>query len=313
MQLPPATRLGEGIKRVNKYEFIDTQKDTGAGYPIWLLCAVLEVPESSYYDWNRTGRANHARRLEADAGLTDRIRQVHAGSDSTYGAPRVRAELRDGGIVVSKRRVAELMAAGHIRGLSGREHSTTTTRRDRLAAPFPDLVNRLFCPDAPDVTWYGDITYIWVGQSFWYLATVIDAATKEVIGWRFADNMETPLVADALRAAVARRGGKVAGVVFHTDRGSQYTSSAFGEVCQQFGIRQSMGRTGICDNAAAESFFSTLKRELVHRNYWDTPKELHAALFEWIESWYNRRRRHTTIGMRTPVQAYNDHIHGRAS
>lgn len=300
---------------MNKYEFIDIQKADNTGYPIWLLCTVLNIPPSSYYDWNRTGRANHARRLEADHQLTDEIRQVHTDSDSTYGAPRIRAELNDNGIVVSKRRVAELMAAGQIRGLSGREHSTGTTRRDRLAAPFPDLVNRLFNPDQPNHTWYGDITYVWVGQRFWYLATVIDAATKEVIGWRFADNMETPLVADALRAAVARRGEQAsAGVIFHTDRGSQYTSGEFGKVCQQFKVRQSMGRTGICyDNAAAESFFSTLKRELVHRYHWNNPQELHVALFEWIESWYNRKRRHTTIGMRTPTQAYNDHINGQAA
>ncbi|MDH3680618.1 MAG: IS3 family transposase [Acidimicrobiia bacterium] len=147
------------------------------------------------------------------------------------------------------------------------------------------------------------------------MATVIDAATKEVIGWRFADNMETVLVADALGAAVARRGpDAAAGVIFHTDRGAQYTSGGFGAVCKGFGVRQSMGRTGICfDNAAAESFFSTIKRELIHRYHWTDPKELHMALFEWIETWYNRKRRHTTIGMRSPFEAYNDHINGRAS
>jgi len=127
--------------------------------------------------------------------------------------------------------------------------------------------------------------------------------------------METVLVADALGAAVARRGpDAAAGVIFHTDRGAQYTSGGFGAVCKGFGVRQSMGRTGICfDNAAAESFFSTIKRELIHRYHWTDPKELHMALFEWIETWYNRKRRHTTIGMRSPFEAYNDHINGRAS
>jgi len=299
---------------VNKYEFIDTQKADNRGYPIWLLCRVVEVPESSYYDWNRTGRAVHATRAKNNAAMTDRIRLVHAESDGTYGAPRVVAELRDGGIVVTKRRVAELMAAGNITGLSGREHSTGTTRRDRMQAPFPDLVNREFHPDSPDVCWYGDITYVWVGQRFWYLATVIDAATKEVIGWRFADHMETSLVCDALKAAVARRGGDVAGVIFHTDRGAQYTSRGFARLCRGFKIRQSMGRTGVCfDNAAAESFFSTFKRELIHRYHWDKPEDLHAHMFEWIESWYNRKRRHTTIGMRTPHQAHTDYINNRAA
>lgn len=299
---------------MRKYQFIDSQKATDAseGYPIWLLCHVVGVPESSYYDWHHTGRARHTARVEAAAAMITKIRAVHADSDSTYGAPRIHAELRDGGVVVSKRRVAELMAAGNIAGLSGREHSTGTTRRDRMAAPFPDLVNRLFCPDQPNVTWYGDITYIWVGQRFWYLATVIDAATKEVIGWRFADHMETSLVADALKGAVARRGPDVAGVVFHTDRGAQYTSHEFSDLCRGLKIRQSMGRTGVCfDNAAAESFFSVLKRELIHRYHWNDPKDLHQSLFEWIESWYNRIRRHTTIGMKTPHQAYTDYINKR--
>lgn len=290
---------------MSKYQFVDTEK---AHFPIYLLCRVLDVPTSSYYDWNSTGRANHAARAAADAAMVGQIRAVHAGSDGTYGAPRIRAELRDGGVVVSKRRVAELMAKNGIQGLSGRDPSTTTTRRDRLAAPFPDLVNRLFNPDRPDEVWYGDITYLWVDNAFWYLATVIDAATKEVIGWRFADHAEASLVADALRAAVARRGGDVRGVIFHSDRGCQYTSGEFKTTCEQFGVRQSMGRTGICfDNAAAESFFSTLKRELVHRYHWESAEELHTGLFQWIEAWYNRRRRHTTIGMRTPVQAYNDY------
>ena len=294
---------------MSKYQFVDTEK---ANYPIGLLCEILSVPSSSYYDWNATGRANHAARLEANAEMTDQIREVHAGSDGTYGAPRVAAELRDNGVVVSKRRVAELMAVGGIAGLSGREHVTGTTRRDRMAAPFPDLVGQLFCPDDPNITWYGDITYIWVEQRFWYLATVIDAGTKEVIGWRFADHMETSLVADALRAAVARRGGDVAGVVFHTDRGAQYTSREFSGLCRSLGVRQSMGRTGVCfDNAAAESFFSTVKRELVHRYLWDSATDLHQGLFVWIESWYNRRRRHTSIGMKTPHQAYTEYMNHR--
>jgi len=212
---------------VKQYQFIDTEKANqppageSVGYPIWLLCKVLEVPESSYYDWNSTGRACHEKRAAQSAAVTEEIRRVHADSDSTYGAPRVCRELRDGGVVISKRRVAKLMAASGIVGLSGREHSTGTTRRDRMAAPFPDLVNRQFHPLIPDTLWYGDITYIWVDNRFWYLATVIDAATKEVIGWRFADHMETSLVADALKAAVARRGSNVAGVIFHTDRGAQ--------------------------------------------------------------------------------------------
>jgi transposase InsO family protein len=217
-------------------------------------------------------------------------------------------------MVVSKRRVAELMRNAGIQGLSGREHSTTTTRRDRLSVPIPDLVGRLFLPEAPDVTWYGDVTYIWIENKFHYLATVIDGCTKQVVGWALDDHMGTDLVAVALRAAVARRGGDVTGVVFHSDRGSQYTSAEFQQLCRVLGVRQSMGRTGICfDNAAAESFFSTFKRELVDRYWWDSFKEFRQSVFEWIEGWYNSRRRHTSIGMKSPNQAYIDHVNGRAA
>lgn len=304
-----------------KYRFIDSQKarvcpETGdrVGYPISLLCQVLEVPESSYYDWNATGRARAAIRSATDEALTDKIRFVHAASDSTYGAPRVTAELRDGGTVVSKRRVAELMRTAGIQGLSGREHSTTTTRRDRLSTPVPDLVERMFQPAAPDLVWYGDITYIWIERKFYYLATVIDACTKQVIGWALADHMRTELVSQALKMAVSRRGGQVNNVIFHTDRGSQYTSNDFRKLCTSLRVRQSMGRTGICyDNAAAESFFSTFKRELVDRYWWDTFKDFRQDVFEWIETWYNSKRRHTSINMKSPNQAYLDHINGRAA
>lgn len=181
------------------------------------------------------------------------------------------------------------MRSAGIQGLSGREHTTCTTKRDRMAAPFPDLVSRNFLPAFPDSLWYGDITYIWVNDRFWYLATVIDAATKQLIGWSFADHMRTELISDALHAAVRRRGGRIRpGVIFHSDRGSQYTSSEYAAVCKLYKIRQSMGRRGVCyDNAGAESFFATIKRELIDRYYWDDPTTLRLHLFKWIETWYN--------------------------
>jgi transposase InsO family protein len=201
------------------------------------------------------------------------------------------------------------MASVGIVGLTGRERSTTTTRRDRLAAPFPDLVGGEFTPATPDTLWYGDVTYIWVGTRFWYLATVIDAASKELVGWCFDDHMRTELVTTALQRAVARRGGVGAGLIFHSDRGSQYTSSDYGALCAAYKIRQSMGRRGVCfDNAAAESFFASLKRELVDRFRWDDPKILALSLFNWIESWYNRRRLHSSIGYRPPVEAYEQFL-----
>jgi transposase InsO family protein len=297
---------------VNKYTFIDTQK---ANFPVRALCRVLSVPESSYFDWHACGRARQTDRDVAKSELVTAIRTVHDDSDATYGSPRVHDGLRKQGVVVSLRRVAETMADARIVGLSGREHSTTTTRRDRMAAPFPDLVARNFLPLFPDTLWYGDVTYIWITDRFWYLATVLDAATKELVGWSFADHMRTELVTDALHAAVRRRGGQVpAGLIFHSDRGSQYTSDEYGVVCGLYKIRQSMGRRGVCyDNAGAESFFATIKRELVDRYTWNDPTILRIHLFNWIETWYNRRRTHTSIGMRTPHQAYNDHLNRSAA
>jgi putative transposase len=240
---------------------------------------------------------------------------VHNDSNATYGALRVHDQLRKDGVPVTLRRVAETMRGAGIAGLSGREHMTCTTRRDRLEAPFPDLVGQNFLPLIPNTVWYGDITYIWVADRFWYLATVLDAATKELVGWSFADHMRTELISDALHAAVFRRGGRIpAGLVFHSDRGSQYTSHEYGVVCRLYKIRQSMGRRGVCyDNAGAESFFATIKRELVDRYYWDNPKTLEFHLFRWIETWYNQKRTHTSIGLRTPNQAYRDHSRKHAA
>lgn len=290
---------------MSQYRFIDAQKAT---FTVRALCRTLQVPESSYYDWDSHGRRVADARAGRDFGLIEQIRRVHDASTGTYGSPRVVVELNDDGVVVSERKVAELMAANGIAGISGRERSTTTTRSDRMAAPFPDLLQRNFQPEAPDVAWYGDVTYIWVEGMFWYLATVIDASTKEVIGWAFADHMRTELVATALRRAVARRGRIGRGVIFHTDRGSQYTSREFARLCRSFHVRQSMGRRGTCyDNAAAESFFATLKRELVDRYVWKSADQLHNGLFTWIETWYNRQRRHSSIGYRTPVQADRAH------
>lgn len=283
------------------YRFIDAQK---AVFGVRALCRVLRVPESSYYDWDHHGRAIVERRAARDAVLVGEIRRVHDDSAGTYGSPRVTVELATNGIVVSERKVAALMAEHHIVGLSGREHSTTTTRSARMAAPFPDLVQRQFQPVSPDAVWYGDVTYIWVDNKFWYLATVLDASSKRVLGWAFADHMRSELIETALRRAVARRGMIPPGVIFHSDRGSQYTSTSFNKLCRSYKIRQSMGRRGTCyDNAGAESFFSTLKRELVDRYWWKSVDQLKNGLFYWIESWYNRRRRHSSVGYLTPVEA----------
>ena len=290
------------------YQFIDTEK---ANYPIYLICNVLGIPKSSYYHWAAEGRQIEADRVAGEAELLDAIRAVHTWSNGTYGAVKIHDRLTKTGRLVSCRRVAEVMARHHVYGVSGREPGIRTTLRDANAAPFPDLVERRFQPCRPDVVWYGDITYLWVNGRFWFLATVIDAATKQVIGWAFADHMRTDLVSMALHAAIRRRGHRIrAGIIFHSDRGSQYTSTDFAKACALYKIRQSMGRTGVCwDNAAAESFFATLKRELIYRYKWNDPKILHQDLYWWIESWYNNQRAHTSLGLRTPNQAHHDHYH----
>jgi putative transposase len=288
------------------YRFIFAEK---ANHRIWLMCQVLRVPESSYYEWVKVGRVIEAERAAEENVIVDEIRAAHAWSDGTYGAVKIHDRLKGAGRTISVRRVAELMSVHGIYGVSGRTPSMKTTLRDDTSCRFPDLVERRFQPCRPDVVWYGDITYIWVNNRFWFLATVIDAATKQVIGWAFADHMRTDLVAAALHAAVRRRGNRIrAGIIFHSDRGSQYTSTEFGNVCALYNIRQSMGRTGVCwDNAAAEAFFATLKRELIYRYHWNDPKVLERDLYYWIEGWYNNRRAHMSLGLRTPNQAHVDH------
>ena len=290
------------------YRFIDNEK---ANYPICLICDVLGIPKSSYYHWAAEGRRIETERAAAEAELVEAIRSVHDWSNGTYGAVKIQDHLRKAGRRVSCRRVAEVMAKHRIYGVCGRRPGMRTTLRDASAPRFPDLVERRFQPCRPDVVWYGDVTYLWAGGRFWFLATVIDAATKQVIGWAFADHMRTDLVSMALHAAVRRRGHRIrAGIIFHSDRGSQYTSTDFGKVCALYKIRQSMGRTGVCwDNAAAESFFATLKRELIFRYEWNDPKVLHQDLYWWIESWYNNQRVHMSLGLRTPNQAHHDHYH----
>ena len=294
------------------YLFIDTEK---ANYPIWLMCDVLNIPMSSYYHWAAHGRRIETERVAAEGLLVDAIREVHTWSNGTYGAIKIHDHLVKAGRTVSCRRVAELMSKHRIYGVCGRRPGMRTTFRDTNTIPFGDLVERRFQPCRPDIVWYGDITYIWVNGRFWFLTTVIDAATKQVIGWAFADHMRTDLVSMALHAAVRRRGHRIrAGIIFHSDRGSQYTSAEFGKVCALYKIRQSMGRTGVCwDNAAAESFFATLKRELIYRYHWNDPKILHQDLYQWIEAWYNNQRTHTSLGLRTPNQAHQDHYRKTAA
>lgn len=206
---------------------------------------------------------------------------------------------------MGRKRVARIMRVNDWEGESGRRRMRTTIV-DRGAIAASDLVGRDFNPTEPNRTWVGDITYLRTAEGWLFLATVIDLFSRRVIGWSVANHMRTELVVDALKMAVATRGGAVSEVVFHTDRGSQYTSAAFGQLCQQLGVTQSMGATGVCwDNAAAESFFETLKRELANRRRWNTRADARRDLIRWIEGWYNRRRLHSTLDYNSPIEIEN--------
>ncbi len=261
------------------------------------MCRVLEVSASGYYAWRKRPRSARA---QADQRLLRQIRTAHEASRQSYGSPRIHAELRASGVAVSRKRVARLMRTARIAGVSRRRWITTTVR-DREARPAPDLVQRDFEAAGPDRLWVADITYIptWVG--FIYLAVVLDAWSRKVVGWAMAAHLRTELVLDALEQALQRR--RPRGVIHHSDHGTQYTSIGFGTRCRDAGVRPSMGSVGDAfDNAMAESFFATLECELLDRQALRTHAEARIAVFEFIESWYNPFRRHSALGYRSPIE-----------
>jgi putative transposase len=265
------------------------------------MCRVLQASASGYYAWR--DRAPSARAV-ADAVLTERIRQVHADSHQTYGMPRVRAELIDQGVTVSRKRVARLMREHAIRGISRRRGFTVTTRRDKGQRPAPDLVQRKFEADGPNRLWVADMTYVPTWAGFIYLAVVLDAWSRRVVGWAIGETMTADLVLAALNMALQQR--KPSEVIQHSDQGSQYASIAFGERCKKMGVRPSMGSVGDAyDNAMAESFFASLECELIDRKSWQTKTEARLALFTYIEAWYNPRRRHSALDYLSPMNYEN--------
>ena len=286
------------------YTFIaEEQANTDCPWSTAEMCRTLAVSRSGYYDW--------VDRAPSDREVTDRMLEVEIEaiwecSARTYGVPRVTAWLRKQGFAVSGKRVARLMRRNGWEGETGRSKIRTTIV-DRGAKAASDHVKRYFNPIEPNKTWCGDITYLRTGEGWLFLATVIDLFSRGVIGWSVAAHMRTELVADALAMAAATRGGHVEGVIFHSDRGSQYTSADFGELCDELGVTQSMGTTGVCwDNAAAESFFGTLKRELAHKRTWATHAEARRDLIRWIEGWFNPKRLHSTLGYRSPIETETD-------
>ena len=277
-------------------------KANRAAWKVATMCRVLGVSASGFYAW--LDRAPCAR-TQADARLTEQIKTIHQRSRHTYGMPRVHAELAEQGVHVGGKRVARLMKAAGMHGVSRRKWVTTTTR-DGDARPAPDLVQRHFSATAPDALWVADITYIPTWSGFLYLAVVLDAFSRRVVGWAMENHLRTDLVLQALEMAYGQR--RPSGVVHHSDQGTQYTSIAFGARCREMGVRPSMGSVGDCfDNAMAESFFATLECELLDRRRFKTQAEAEIAIFDFIEGWYNPQRKHSSLGYISPVQFEKRH------
>src|SRR4029453_14737531 len=298
---------GRGVLRqgdrspVSCYRLIDQEK---AHHAVSRLARVLGVARAGYYAWS--SRPASVRTL-ADRALTEQIRQIHARSRGTYGAPRVHAELRLGlDVQVGRKRVARLMRAAGLQGCH-RRRLRGLTRRDPQAAPAPDLVERKFTPPGPDRLWVADITQQRTDEGWLYLAVVLDCFSRRIVGWSMAEHLRTDLVLDALDMAIAQR-QPGAGLVHHSDHGCQYTSLAFGRRLRQAGLVASMGTVGdALDNAVAESFFATLESELLDRYDWPSRQALRTAIFDFIEVFYNRQRRHPPLDYHTPVDYEHQH------
>jgi putative transposase len=278
------------------YGFVAAKK---AEHSIKIMCRVLEVSRSGYHAWVARGPSPRA---IVDVGLSGRIAAIHELSLKTYGSPRVHAELHlEHDIRVGRKRVERLMRQAGLSGLHRRRRGRTTIRVQGVRTA-PDLVERDFNPTAPDRLYCADITYIRTWEGWLYLASVMDCYSRRIVGWAMADHMRAELVVDALEMAVARRRPE-GRPVHHSDKGSQYTSLIFTKRCRSVDIDVSTGSKGDCfDNAAMESFHASLKKDLVHRRSWPTKAAARTAVFGYIETFYNRRRRHSTLGMLCPVE-----------
>ncbi len=284
---------------MTRYRWVAARK--AEGFPITTACGVADVSRQAFCDWRARQKAGPSPAEQAEAQLVEQIRRVHADFDGAYGEPRVTAELARRGWAVNHKRVERLMRSHGIVGVH-KVARVRTTIPAQDAPPLPDLIGRRFAPGRPDVAWVGDITYIPTGAGWLYLASVIDLGSRRLLGYSMADHMRTSLVADALRMAAGVRGGATAGIVFHGDRGSQYLSSEYRHLVDDLGMAQSVGRTGVCwDNSVAESFWSSLKRELVHRYRFTDRAAARRAIFAWINS-YNQRRLHSSLGYLPPIE-----------
>ena len=270
-----------------------------AEHSVKTMCRVLGVSRSGFHAWAK--REPSPRALE-DERLTERIAEIHRLNRKVYGSPRIHAELRLGdGIRVGRKRVERLMRQAGISGMVARKRGSTTIRVPGVRV-CEDLVDRAFLASGPDRLWVADITYLRTWEGWLYLVAVQDVYSRRIVGWSMADHMRTELVTDALQMALAQR-RPAPGLIWHSDQGSQFVSLAFGQQARAAGIAQSMGSRGDCfDNAVAESFFATLKKELIHGRSWPSKAELRTEVFEYIEVFFNRRRRHSTLGFLSPEQ-----------
>jgi putative transposase len=281
------------------FRFIAAKK---AEHSIKTMCRVLGVSRSGFHAWEH--RTPSARRLE-DERLLERIREIHAENRGVYGSPRIHAELILGDAErIGRKRVERLMRQAGLSGLVPKRRGRTTIRVPGVRV-CEDLVDRAFLAAAPNRLWVADITYLRTWEGWLYLVAVQDVFSRRIVGWSMADHMRAELVTDALQMALAQR-RPAPGLIWHSDQGSQFVSLAFGQQARAAGIAQSMGSRGDCfDNAVAESFFATLKKELIHGRSWPSKAELRTEVFEYIEVFFNRRRRHSTLGMLSPADYEN--------
>jgi putative transposase len=287
------------------FAIIDAEKATNPALPIAAACRFFGVSTSGFYEWRHSQQEPCARR-RSDAQLRETIVEIHRQSRGTYGSPRVHAELRLGlGVRVGRKRVERLMRCAELQGVT-RRRRRGTTRRDPHAVPNDDLVARQFSPHGPNQLWVADITEHPTGEGKVYCAVVIDAWNRQVVGQSIADHLRAELVVDALDMACWRQKPNAGQTVHHSDHGTQYTSWAFGQRLRHAGLLGSMGSVGdALDNAVAESFFASLQTELLDRQSWATRGQLAQAIFEWIEVFYNQQRRHSTLGMLSPLTYAN--------
>ena len=295
-----------------KYEFIDAEYATMPGQgdapAVVQMCELLGVSKSGFYDWRSRPQSEASKRREL---LKLKIKAVFEYNNEEYGYRRIHAVLVRGGEQCGPELVRDLMRELGLVPCQPKPWRHSLTEQDGQAGPIPDLVNRDFTADEPGQKMVGDITYIDTWEGWVYLATVIDCATRKIVGWALDDNYKTPLITGAIRMA-ARNLDLPEGAVFHSDRGSNYTSGEFAGVLKELGISQSVGRTGICyDNALAESVNGTVKNELVYRTAYKSRKAAMDDIAQWIELRYNRTRLHSTLGYRTPQEVLDEYLNGQ--